>query len=61
MAKTRQTRGEVRDRKLITELEKNIKINFGSKCADHEEECCVCEIYKALNTIQRLYDYKETN
>ena len=55
------TRGEKRDRDLITALEKNIKVNFGSKCGDHEEECCVCEIYKALNTIQRLYGYQETN
>jgi hypothetical protein len=57
----RQIKGEARDRKLITDLEKNIIINFGRKCEDHEEECVVCEIYKALNTIQRLYNYEETN
>jgi hypothetical protein len=51
---------EKRDRKVITDLESNIKINFGRKCRDHEQECVICEIYKALNTIQRIYGYKET-
>lgn len=61
MPKPRMTRGEKRDRDVVTALEKNIKVNFGSKCDDHEEECCVCEIYKALNTVQRLYGCEETN
>ena len=54
------TKEETRDRKVITDLEKNIIINFGHKCRDHKEECVICEIYKALNTIQRIYGYKET-
>lgn len=57
----RATRGEARDRKLITELEKNIKLNFGKKCEDHEGECAICNAYKALNELQRLYGYPETN
>lgn len=57
---TRATRGEARDRKLITDLETNITLNFGKKCEDHEEECAVCSAYKALNELQRLYGYPET-
>lgn len=57
----RQTRGEKRDRDLITALEKNIKVNFGSNCEDCEEECVVCSTYKALHEIQRNYGYPETN
>ena len=61
MKKQRATRGEVRDRRIITELEKSIREGFGPNCEDHEEECVVCSTYKALHELQRNYGYPETN
>lgn len=48
------------DKKLIKDLAKSVRANFGHECLEHPEECAICEIYKALKTIQRLYGF-ETN
>ena len=57
MAKPRTDQQEER---LINELRSSIVYNFGRKCEDHEAECCVCSVYKALNEIERLYGQEET-
>jgi hypothetical protein len=49
------------DKKIMSDLAKSIRRNFGRKCPDHVEECCVCNAYKALNELQRLYGVKETS
>jgi hypothetical protein len=52
------TKEDKRDMKLIKDLEKSILVNFGKKCRDHEEECVICSVYKALNELQLAYGYE---
>lgn len=48
-------RTEKQEEKLIKELRASVLFNFGRKCEDHDEECVICEIHKALETFERLY------
>lgn len=41
-------------------LAKYVRVDFGKECKDFEEGCCICDAYKALRNLQRLYG-KETN
>ena len=41
---------------LLKQLAKFIKEDFGNECPDFEELCVVCEAYRALTVLKRLYE-----
>ena len=52
------TKEDKRDMKLIKDLEKSILVNFGRECRDHEEECVICNVYRALRELKLAYGYE---
>ena len=42
-------------RKMLKHLRDIITVDFGTECKDFEEECVVCEAWRAINVLTRLY------
>jgi hypothetical protein len=42
--------------KILDRVENQILEDFGKDCKTFEEGCCICDAWKALRNLRRLYE-----